>query len=93
MERLTRFVAEAGPAGRTATDISRLFQKNRSREELRSMVEELAKAGQVEEIREATTGRPVTRFRWVGKDLDPMTVLLQKYELNDQTTNPGVETS
>lgn len=92
LQRLAGFISEAGAAGCTATDVSRFFRKNKAGDELRAMVDELTRGGQVEEVKEtrAGGGRPASRFRWTGKHLDPITELLQKYELNDQTTKPGV---
>jgi len=90
MERLAGFLATAGDAGRTRTEITQHFARNKSAGELGALLDEFERHGQVTIAKEGRdgAGRPALRYRWVGRNLDPMAELLARYyELNERTNN------
>lgn len=88
VDRLARYIADAGQVGRTKTDISRLFAGNRNAEQLRQMVAELERKQRIEGFQEVPAGgvgRTIQRYRTTGRAIDRMSELLSKYELNELT--------
>lgn len=80
MERLAKFLALAG-GGRTRTQITQFFAKNRRADELDAMLEEYEMHGQVEravEYREGP-GRPTVRYQWTGQERDPVLAVLRRH--------------
>jgi hypothetical protein len=83
--RLAEYIASAG-GGRTATEIFRLFGGNKSSAELRTLVDELERRGDVTvETQGSTGGRPVTRIWWTGAPRDAVGELLSRYEKHVNT--------
>lgn len=88
VDRLARFIEQAGPVGRSKTEISRLFGGNRSAEQLRQLLAELERKQRVEPYQEPVGkagGRPVIRYRSTGRHVDRMATLLSNYEINEST--------
>jgi uncharacterized protein DUF3987 len=76
LDRLADFIASASE-GRTATEVSGLFGRNKPSAELSKLLDELVNLGDVvrEEDRK-TGGRPTTRYLWVGLPRDTLGEIL-----------------
>jgi hypothetical protein len=79
--QLEDFLVAAGDAGRTRTEISAQFGRNRPAGELNAMLEEMELHRRVALTKEGRdgAGRPALRYRWIAGARDPMGDLLLKY--------------
>jgi len=87
VDRLARFIEQA-PAGRSKTEISKLFGGNRNADQLRQLVGDLERKQRIKTVQEPAGkagGRPVMRYKATGQHVDRMTDLLSKYERNEST--------
>jgi hypothetical protein len=64
-EKLADFLADA-PGGRTRTEISAMFGRNKDARDIDEMIAELGSDAATEEERNSSGGRPVKRVYWVG---------------------------
>jgi hypothetical protein len=84
-QRLAEYLAAAA-GGRTSTEVYELFGKNKSAAELRQLVEDLERRGDVSvETQNGTGGRPVTRVWWTGAPRNAVSELLERYETHVNT--------
>jgi hypothetical protein len=78
LRRLAEFIAGAGDAGVTKSEVYRLFSGNRRSSQLTDLIEQLERARVIRGRREETTGgRPAYRYWWVGRPLDPVWAILE----------------
>jgi len=91
VDRLIAYIDEAGPAGRSKTDIFRgLFRANKSAEEVRALIAELQRRDRIAEDKQAPEGgrgRPQVRYRATGKYVDKVSDLLAIYGTNVFTSH------
>ena len=78
--RLYAYVVAAGPAGRTRSEISHLFHRNKTARELDVFLTELERHGYLTQTREDPDGRgrPTIRVTWTGRHRDQMSDLLAR---------------
>lgn len=76
---VARYLAAAGEFGRTGTEISRRF-RHCTADQLQRITDELADRALILRDREDTKGRPVTRYWWIGGEIDPVAALLRQHE-------------
>jgi hypothetical protein len=80
VRRLALFIADALAAGRTRTEVSLFFGRNKSADEIDELLGRLEHTGQITFISEGSSGgRPSTRYRWTGKSSNPVETLLTTY--------------
>lgn len=75
--RLSQSIKAAGDQGLTRSEISKLFSRNRSAEQINALVGELVDAGQIKEITEKAEGergRPTIRAVWVDTNRDSVSI-------------------
>jgi hypothetical protein len=83
LARLATFLAEV-PAGRTRTEVSGLFNRNRTVEQIDELLDELGRHGHLvvtKDPHQVGPGRPTQRYYWTGAVQDGgIWGLLRRYE-------------
>jgi hypothetical protein len=77
LERLAEYIADA--KYRTGNDIYNFFGRNKTREEIKEMLDDLEGRGDVGSEAVRTGGRPETRWWWTGAPRDAVAELLDQH--------------